>query len=183
MNDAVASTHPTRIALLRGYLIVTGLVLLTAAPCALLPYSAMDAVHQSLGLGTLPDGPMTLYLARSASALYASIGPVYLFLARDPMAHAALLRLLGTTKIVLGVLPRRDRRLGRAAVVLDGVGRAVRGSVGRRIAAARRSTKPRTIAKNRFRIDERRGSFPPNRFLRTASTCPAGIKPRRSSRP
>ena len=62
----------------------------------------MDSIHRSLGLGSLPDGPMTLYLARSASALYASIGPLYLFLARDPMVYAALLRLLGTIKIVLG---------------------------------------------------------------------------------
>ena len=89
--------------MLRAYLIVTGLILLTAAPCALLPYSWMDAIHHSLGLGTLPDGPMTLYLARSASALYASIGPLYLFMARDPMAYAPLLRLLGVIKIALGV--------------------------------------------------------------------------------
>jgi hypothetical protein len=102
VNDRVPSTSRTRIALLRGYLIVTGLILLTAVPCACLSYSAMDSVHQSLGLGTLPDGPMTLYLARSASVLYASIGPVYLFLARDPMVYSALLRLLGTIKIFLG---------------------------------------------------------------------------------
>jgi hypothetical protein len=89
--------------MLRAYLIVTGLILLTAAPCAFMPYSWMDDIHRSLGLGTLPDGPMTMYLARSASALYASIGPFYLFMARDPANYAGLLRLLGTIKIALGV--------------------------------------------------------------------------------
>jgi hypothetical protein len=89
--------------MLRAYLIVTGLILLTAAPCACLPYSWMDAIHHSLGLGTLSDGPMTLYLARSASVLYASIGPLYLFIARDPRSYAALLRLLGVIKIALGI--------------------------------------------------------------------------------
>jgi hypothetical protein len=103
VNDRVPSTSPTRIAILRGYLIVTGLILLAAAPCACLPHSWMDAIHRSLGLGTLSEGPMTLYLARSASVLYASIGPVYLFLACDPIAYAGLLRLLGTIKIALGV--------------------------------------------------------------------------------
>jgi hypothetical protein len=62
----------------------------------------MDAIHRALGLGSFPDGPMTLYLARSASVLYASIGPLYLFLSRDPIAYAALLRLFGAIKIALG---------------------------------------------------------------------------------
>jgi len=95
---------PTTDRFLRGYLIVTGLVLLTAAPCAFLPYSWMNAIHEGLGLGTLPDGPMTMYLARSASALYASIGPLYLYLAHEPRIYTGLLRLIGVVKIVLGAV-------------------------------------------------------------------------------
>ena len=55
-------------------------VLLLAAPCALLPFAWMDAVHrEALGLGSLSDVPITRYLARSLSLVYAMHGAVVLF--------------------------------------------------------------------------------------------------------
>ena len=50
-------------------------VLLLALPCALLPFAWMDAVHrEALGLDSLPDSPITRYLARSLSLVYAMRG-------------------------------------------------------------------------------------------------------------
>lgn len=47
-------------------------VLLLALPCALLPFAWMDAVHRdALGLGPLPDLPITRYMARSLSLEFA----------------------------------------------------------------------------------------------------------------
>ena len=55
-------------------------VLLLAAPCALLPFAWMDSVHrEALGLGSLADVPITRYLARSLSLVYAMHGAVVLF--------------------------------------------------------------------------------------------------------
>ena len=55
-------------------------VLLLAAPCALLPFAWMDAVHRdALGLGSLADLPITRYMARSLSLVYAMHGAVVLF--------------------------------------------------------------------------------------------------------
>ncbi len=38
------------------------------------PYSWMDSIHSSLGMGQLPDKPVVGYLARSTSAFYALLG-------------------------------------------------------------------------------------------------------------
>ena len=51
-----------------------GSVALFAIPCALVPYSWMDAVHRWLGMGELPSEPVVGCLARSASAFYALDG-------------------------------------------------------------------------------------------------------------
>ena len=43
----------------------------TVAVFVVVPYAWMNAIHQWLGLGTLPDTPVVGYLARSTSAFYA----------------------------------------------------------------------------------------------------------------
>ena len=59
-------------------------VLLLALPCALLPFAWMDAVHRdALGLGPLPDLPVTRYMARSLSLVYAGHGAALLFVTLD----------------------------------------------------------------------------------------------------
>jgi hypothetical protein len=47
---------------------------LSAAFFVAAPYSWMNAIHQWLGLGVLPDAPVAGYLARSTSAFYAMLG-------------------------------------------------------------------------------------------------------------
>src|ERR1700733_6263822 len=58
-------------------------ILLLAAPCALLPFGWMDAVHHRLGLGPLADSPLTRYLTRSLSLLYAMHGAMILTVTLD----------------------------------------------------------------------------------------------------
>src|SRR5262249_61889667 len=56
-----------------------GAVLLLALPFVFLPTAWMAAAHVWLGLGPFPDSPLTEYLTRSLSGLYALWGPLYLF--------------------------------------------------------------------------------------------------------
>jgi L-lactate permease len=58
-------------------------VLLCAAPCAFLPFATMDALHRELLGAELPDLPITRYMARSLSLLYASYGLITLFVTLD----------------------------------------------------------------------------------------------------
>jgi hypothetical protein len=53
-------------------------ILLCALPCAVLPFEWMDAVHRWLGLGPLPDAPVTRYLTRSLALVYGMHGAVVL---------------------------------------------------------------------------------------------------------
>jgi hypothetical protein len=86
------------------FLRVTAAILLLALPAIVLPYAWMDAIHRWLGLGELPDRPMVQYLARSASALYAFLGFVLIFVSRDVRRYLPLVRFLGWAKVIFGVV-------------------------------------------------------------------------------
>ena len=78
-------------------------VLLCAAPCALLPFAWMDAVHRDwLGLGPLPDALITRYLARSLSLVYALHGGVVLGVTLDWARFRPLVRVLAGLHVALG---------------------------------------------------------------------------------
>ena len=63
---------------------VNAAILLCAAPCAFLPFAWMDAVHRDhLGLGPLADAPLTRYLTRSLSLVYAMHGATILTVTLD----------------------------------------------------------------------------------------------------
>ena len=62
---------------------LTAVVLLTALFPAVMPFAWMDATHQWLGLGKLPDAPIVGYLTRSLSALYAVHGVLVVYLSLD----------------------------------------------------------------------------------------------------
>lgn len=89
--------------LLAVFLKLSGAVMLLAFPAALLPARWMDGIHQWLGLGDLPRGPIVDYLARSASLLYGYQGAILLYLSRDPRRHAPLLLFLGLVSAALSV--------------------------------------------------------------------------------
>ena len=78
-------------------------ILLCAAPCALLPVAWMDAVHRDLlGLGPLPDAPLTRYLTRSLSLVYALHGAVVLAATRDWPRHRPLAPVIAGLHVALG---------------------------------------------------------------------------------
>jgi hypothetical protein len=78
-------------------------VLLLAAPCALLPFAWMDAVHRDwLGLGPLPDTPLTRYLTRSLSLAYAAVGVFLLAVTLDWTRYRPLTPLVAWLHIAFG---------------------------------------------------------------------------------
>lgn len=59
-----------------------------------MPRGWHERVHTFAGLGALPESPIVIYLARSASALYAVYGALLLFLATDCVRHRPVIRFL-----------------------------------------------------------------------------------------
>lgn len=78
-------------------------VVLCALPCALLPFAWMDAVHRDgLGLGPLPDAPITRYMARSLSLVYAMHGAIVLAVTLDWARLKPLVPVLAWLHVALG---------------------------------------------------------------------------------
>jgi hypothetical protein len=57
-----------------------------------LPDSTMNSVHQSLGLGIMPEGRIVDYLARMLSLFYALHGAILFFLSLNPQPYLQFLR-------------------------------------------------------------------------------------------
>jgi hypothetical protein len=100
-------TEPTRraarellVVLLRAF----GLLDLSALVAVFLPLPWMAAAHAWLGLGTMPEGPLVGYLARSASALYALHGALVLFLSFDVRRYWRVITFLAAAAVVHGII-------------------------------------------------------------------------------
>jgi hypothetical protein len=89
---------------LRFFLRLEGTISLLALFAVAMPYSSMDATHQWLGLGRLPDQPIVGYLARSLSAFYAMFGAVMWYLSFDVQRHRSTLCFLGVVIMVFGAM-------------------------------------------------------------------------------
>ncbi len=90
-------------AVLKWLLRAVGGVELLAVPFVFFPVPWMDQVHRRvLGLGTLPEGPIVEYMARSLSALYAVHGAVVFALSFDLPRYRPLVRLVGVLHLLLG---------------------------------------------------------------------------------
>lgn len=89
---------------LRLLLLINGIITLMALPAIFLPLPTMDAIHRWLGLGSLPEGPIVPYLARSTSALYAASGVLTLMLVTDLRRYWPLITWWGVMAIVFGLL-------------------------------------------------------------------------------
>jgi len=88
---------------LRLLLTVIGCGLLVATIPIFFPANLMATIHGWLGLGEFPDGPITIYLARSTSLLYAVHGAVILFVSFDVNRYRPIVFLLGWLHIAIGV--------------------------------------------------------------------------------
>ncbi len=88
---------------LRWILFAVGGFLLVAMVPVFFPVRLMAFLHQQLGLGEFPDQPITLYLARSTSMLYAAHGAFIVFIARDIDRHWNLVPVIGWLHVLMGV--------------------------------------------------------------------------------
>lgn len=83
--------------------------------------------HVAAGLGALPDAPIVVYLARSASALYALYGALLLFLSTDVARFRPVIRFLAwAAQVHAAVLMGIDWFAGLPAwwLLAEGVGYA-----------------------------------------------------------
>lgn len=79
------------------------IVVLCAVPCAMLPFAWMDAVHRDwLGLGPLHDSPLTRYMARSLSLVYAMHGAIVFAITVRWARYRSLVPLLAWLHVALG---------------------------------------------------------------------------------
>jgi hypothetical protein len=102
MRDAM--NQPRLESFLRLVLRAVGAVSLLALVAVVMPYAWMDATHQWLGLGRLPDQPVVGYLARSLSAFYALFGGLLWALSFDLQRHRPTLCFLGVAIIAFGAI-------------------------------------------------------------------------------
>jgi hypothetical protein len=89
--------------LLRLLLRTCGTADLLAVGAVVMPYFWMNAIHQWLGMGWLPDEPIVGYLARSTSAFYAMLGGLAWVASFDLYRHRLILCYLGAATIVFGL--------------------------------------------------------------------------------
>jgi hypothetical protein len=88
----------------RIFLRGVGSVSLLAVFAVIMPYTWMNAIHKSLGLGVLPNAPIVGYLARSTSAFYALLGGLLWVLSFDLVRYQPILRYLGFAMVVFGLV-------------------------------------------------------------------------------
>ena len=82
---------------------ITGCGLMIAALAVFLPAQTMADMHKWLGLGEFPDFPITLYLARSTSLLYAVHGLLMFYVSLDLKRYWPLVAVFGWLHVVLGL--------------------------------------------------------------------------------
>ncbi len=90
--------------LFRLLLRIVGSAALLAIPFVFVPYAWMNAIHDGLGMGKLPDAPVVGYLARSASAFYAILGGLLWVLSCDLRRHRPVLVYLGAAILLFGLV-------------------------------------------------------------------------------
>ena len=89
---------------LHVFLRILGSVSLLALFAVVMPYSWMNAIHQWLGMGELPDEPIVGYLARSTSAFYALLGGLVWVLSFDLARHRRVLKYVGAAILAMGLM-------------------------------------------------------------------------------
>ena len=99
-NTADRTRHRVLIILLR----IVGLLTCTAVIPSVMPTTWIGATHRWLGLGDFPDAPITQYLARSLSALYAIFGGLMVLVSFDVQRYAPIIRYLAYVALAFGVL-------------------------------------------------------------------------------
>ncbi len=119
--------------LLKLLMRIDAIVVLFAIPCAMMPFSWMDTVHRDwLGLGSLNDSPITRYMARSLSLVYAMHGVIVLAITLDWARYRSLVPLFAWLHMSLGVglfLTDLDAKLPLWITYAEGPGLAAFGAL------------------------------------------------------
>ena len=106
----------TAATLLKLALRITGFVTFCAIFFVFIPREWMDRLHQRAGMGTLPEGPVVEYLARTISALYTVLGGLSFLAASNLDRYATLIRYIAWCRIGYGALILAvDRHAGMPA--------------------------------------------------------------------
>lgn len=88
---------------LRALLAMIGCGLMVAAAAVFLPVKTMAQMHSWLGLGEFPDAPITRYLARSTSLLYAVHGVLMVYASFDIKRYWPMIAVFGWVHVVIGL--------------------------------------------------------------------------------
>jgi hypothetical protein len=92
---------------------IIGAVSMLAVVAVFMPRAWMDACHQWLGMGPLPDGPIVEYLARSTSMFYAFLGAAFWYVGGRVREYPGAVRGLAVAVLIGGaVLLTIDLRSG-----------------------------------------------------------------------
>jgi hypothetical protein len=81
---------------------VSGIILLTALVPAVMPFAWMQDIHGLLGMGQLPESPITGYLTRSLSAMYALHGALVFFVSLDVRRYLPMVKCLAVLGVIFG---------------------------------------------------------------------------------
>jgi hypothetical protein len=73
-------------------------------PTIFMPEAWMSATHQWLGLGEMPRAPIVIYMARSLSAMYATLGGFTAILSTDVRRYEPIVTLWSWMHIIFGAL-------------------------------------------------------------------------------
>jgi hypothetical protein len=93
-----------RLVVLKWYLRCIGTIDCLAVLVAIIPRYWIEAMHGHLGLGSFPAEPITGYLARSSSIMYALHGLCVLYLSTDVVRYLALIRFMAYVTLGHGLL-------------------------------------------------------------------------------
>ena len=80
-----------------------GIIMLVALFPSMMPLAWMKEVHQCLGIGELPDGPLIGYLTRSLSIMYAMHGAVLFFVSLDVRRFLPVVKFVAVLTILFGL--------------------------------------------------------------------------------
>jgi hypothetical protein len=80
-----------------------GIIMLAALFPSMMPLSWMKEIHRSLGMGELPDGPITGYLTRSLAVMYAMHGAVLLFVSLDVRRFLPVVKFVAVLTILFSL--------------------------------------------------------------------------------
>ena len=80
-----------------------GIIMLSALFPSMMPLAWMQDIHQCLGMGALPDGPLVGYLTRSLSVMYAMHGAVLLFLSLNVRRYVPVVKFVAVVTILFGL--------------------------------------------------------------------------------